>query len=235
MAQKYGPNIVKSGLILNLDATDINSYPGSGTTWYDTSGNGYTSTGGDFQVSAAGGPGFALFSGTTATIGTSSILNTDYHSIFMIIRFKEVGGNSGVNGSWSKFFGYTPSGTDRSPGVWRWPSERIIHWRYDPGNSGCDFLDYYGTGGQFALNRDYFVGVTKNGSTAIPYVNGVQVPIYSGGAVSFPKSSGSAPLYFFEGYQSGMMEIKNCLIYSKVLTSNEVTTVYNQYKTRLKI
>lgn len=35
-----GPNIVDSGLILSLDAADKNSYPGSGTTWFDVSGNG---------------------------------------------------------------------------------------------------------------------------------------------------------------------------------------------------
>jgi hypothetical protein len=31
-------SIVTDGLVLNLDATNINSYPGSGTTWTDTSG-----------------------------------------------------------------------------------------------------------------------------------------------------------------------------------------------------
>ena len=34
-----GPDIVQSGLVLDLDASDKNSYPGSGTTWYDLSGN----------------------------------------------------------------------------------------------------------------------------------------------------------------------------------------------------
>lgn len=33
-------NIVKSGLVLYLDATLKDSYPGSGTVWYDISGNG---------------------------------------------------------------------------------------------------------------------------------------------------------------------------------------------------
>lgn len=39
MAEVYGPKIIREGLILNLDAADINSYPGLGTTWYDVSGN----------------------------------------------------------------------------------------------------------------------------------------------------------------------------------------------------
>jgi hypothetical protein len=40
MALKYSPQIVTDGLVLLLDAGDINSYPRSGTTWYDVSGNG---------------------------------------------------------------------------------------------------------------------------------------------------------------------------------------------------
>jgi len=44
MAEVYGPKIVKDGLIMHLDAADINSYPGSGTTWYDLSGNGSNGT-----------------------------------------------------------------------------------------------------------------------------------------------------------------------------------------------
>lgn len=44
MAQIYGPNIVTDGLILNLDAADRNSYPGTGTTWFDLSGNGNNAT-----------------------------------------------------------------------------------------------------------------------------------------------------------------------------------------------
>jgi hypothetical protein len=39
-----GPNIVKDGLVLHLDAGSHKSYPGSGTTWYDLSGNGNNGT-----------------------------------------------------------------------------------------------------------------------------------------------------------------------------------------------
>jgi hypothetical protein len=35
-----GGDIVTSGLVMNLDAGDVSSYPGSGTTWTDLSGNG---------------------------------------------------------------------------------------------------------------------------------------------------------------------------------------------------
>jgi len=41
MAISHSPRIVRDGLVLALDAADRNSYPGSGTTWYDLSGNNY--------------------------------------------------------------------------------------------------------------------------------------------------------------------------------------------------
>lgn len=39
MALHHSPRIVTNGLVLALDAASIRSYPMSGTTWYDLSGN----------------------------------------------------------------------------------------------------------------------------------------------------------------------------------------------------
>jgi len=39
-----GPNIVRDGLVLALDAGSERSYPGTGATWNDLSGNGYDAT-----------------------------------------------------------------------------------------------------------------------------------------------------------------------------------------------
>lgn len=44
-----GPNIVRDGLVLALDAASPRSYPGSGTTWTDLSGNGN-----DFTLDSSG-------------------------------------------------------------------------------------------------------------------------------------------------------------------------------------
>jgi len=38
------PSLITEGLVLHLDAGNITSYPGSGTTWYDLSGNGNDAT-----------------------------------------------------------------------------------------------------------------------------------------------------------------------------------------------
>ena len=41
---QHNTDIVTNGLVLNLDAGDSSSYPGTGTTWYDLSGNGNNGT-----------------------------------------------------------------------------------------------------------------------------------------------------------------------------------------------
>jgi len=41
MSLSHSPKIVTNGLVLCLDAGDPKSYNGSGTTWFDRSGNGY--------------------------------------------------------------------------------------------------------------------------------------------------------------------------------------------------
>ena len=41
MSYANGPRIVTDGLVLHLDAANRKSYPGSGSTWYDLSGNNY--------------------------------------------------------------------------------------------------------------------------------------------------------------------------------------------------
>lgn len=44
MGLYHSPSIVMNGLVLCLDAGNTKSYPGSGTTWTDLSGNGITGT-----------------------------------------------------------------------------------------------------------------------------------------------------------------------------------------------
>ena len=44
MALAHSPKIITDGLVLCLDAADRKSYPGTGTAWYDRSGNGHNAT-----------------------------------------------------------------------------------------------------------------------------------------------------------------------------------------------
>jgi hypothetical protein len=44
MSLGHGASVVRDGLVLHLDAANVKSYLGSGTTWYDLSGNGNNGT-----------------------------------------------------------------------------------------------------------------------------------------------------------------------------------------------
>ena len=70
MSNKYGPRIVTDGLVLCLDAADRNSYPGSGSTWYDLSGNNHHGTLGNHTY-GTNNSGYIEFNGST----TSCTLN----------------------------------------------------------------------------------------------------------------------------------------------------------------
>lgn len=56
-------SVITSGLILNLDAAKPASYPGSGTTWTDLSGNGYNGTLNNGPTYSTLGGGSIVFDG----------------------------------------------------------------------------------------------------------------------------------------------------------------------------
>jgi len=58
-----GPDIVQDGLVLELDAADKNSYPGSGTTWRDLSGNANNGTLTNGPTFNSGNAGSIVFDG----------------------------------------------------------------------------------------------------------------------------------------------------------------------------
>jgi hypothetical protein len=218
--------VVTNGLVLLLDSTNPSSYPGSGTVWYDLSPTGLNFSGSDASfMSVRDG----LRSGNMWLSASTSILNTDTHSIFFNIRFNSTTTwPQAWEGNWQRIFGYAPAGTDRSPGVWRYPEARYLHWRYDAGNSDADFGDPVGT--NFTTNTWYYVGVTKNGGTATMYVNGVQVGTTS---VTNPKVAGNAAITLFESYTAGLANINNVQVYNRALSGSEVTQNYLASRQRL--
>ena len=76
MAFNRGPKIVTQGLVLALDAASKNSYPGSGTTWKDLSGNNNTGTLVNGPTFSSANGGSLIFNGTnqyvTDTISIAS-------------------------------------------------------------------------------------------------------------------------------------------------------------------
>lgn len=217
------PSVIRNGLVLHYDTTDPASYPGSGTTLYDLSSSSLNATGTtpiSNQMLAWNQPYLTA---------STSILNTDTHSLFFSIQI------NGVTGSWDKVFEFAPSGTDRAPGIWRFPSNRFLHWRYDPGNTGPNIGSTGSTGDttpdvEFKINTWYYVGVVKNGSSAAVYINGSPMGSMT---VTNPKTSGSAAIKLFPGYTGSTSYIKHLHIYNRALSSAEVLGNYRTIRASL--
>lgn len=64
MSFSNGPTTVTNGLVLALDAADKNSYPGSGTSWFDLSGNANNGTLTNGPTFNSGNGGSIVFDGT---------------------------------------------------------------------------------------------------------------------------------------------------------------------------
>lgn len=73
MAINYNPQIVTDGLVLCLDAANKDSYPGTGTTWYDISGN-------ERHATLVNGPTFTnLKGGSFSFDGTNDYAQADHN------------------------------------------------------------------------------------------------------------------------------------------------------------
>jgi hypothetical protein len=71
MGVAYNSSIVTNGLVLCLDAGNRKSYPGSGTTWTDLSGNGNTGTLTNGPTYSSANGGSIVFDGSNDFVQTS--------------------------------------------------------------------------------------------------------------------------------------------------------------------
>ena len=76
----HGPRIVRDGLVLCLDAANPKSYPGSGTTWYDLSGNGNHGTLTNGPTYSSDNKGSIVFDGSDDYCSTSATIQAATNS-----------------------------------------------------------------------------------------------------------------------------------------------------------
>jgi hypothetical protein len=89
MAAHSGPDVITDGLVLSVDAGNSRSYPGSGTTWFDLSGNGRNLT--LYNGTAHNAAGYFYFDGindyaqtSNNGLGTGSVIP---HTMEMWVNF----------------------------------------------------------------------------------------------------------------------------------------------------
>ena len=226
MGLAHSPRIVTDGLVLALDAANTKSYPGSGTTWTDLSGEGNNGT-----ISGAtytsGVDGYFDFDGTNDSVTIDSGIRST------VGQFVATSSNPFSISVW---FEPTTSDTDRNC---------IFSKSNGFGSSGNIYLEYSGTNLTAVIrglgNSDFYTSLSNNtwhevtlcwdGTTFKSYVNGSFVSNLNKGTASSQdvdvkignSGNGNEP---FDG------KISNVKVYTKGLTATEVAQNYNALKGR---
>jgi len=224
MSYSYGKSIVTDGLVFYVDAANDNSYPGSGGTWSglvggnDGSFNNMDNVNNPSNNYDSANGGSILFDGSNdyATIG-----------------YQMPSQSSTTTFTWNLWI-YLPSGNGNN--------DVIFGNRYGPAN--LQFIkitptnwEYYSGGGNnigYAIPTDQWVNicVVKDQGTHYYYSNNSQV-----GTRSSSTSIVSNPVFMGADAYSGVKEACNvkfalASIYSRALSSSEVTQNYNALKNR---
>jgi hypothetical protein len=212
-----------------VDAGQTASYPGSGTTWTDLSGNGknYTLTNTPTYNSILGG-GAITFAGASSQYATTAATlfnSTTFNSYTINLWAYPTGAGNfvQVNGQTTPNSAYHYSAIEISAGG----TISFGQW------TGVDTV--IGTSAQ-SFNAWYNLVITYNGTTAAAYVNGVSV-----GSTNIAWSSPGAQTFMAlmsidatnmgtSAYASG--SLGTFMVYNRGLTADEVTTNFNAQRSR---
>jgi hypothetical protein len=226
MATNYSPKIVTDGLVLALDAANTKSYPGSGTTWFDKSGNGNNGTLANGPTFDSGNGGSIVFDGVNdrVSMGIGS-------TFFPLPQFT-------IN-VWFKSFG-TVDITGTSPSLYGFTfgircivGTSALSFSVDNGSN----LSTTSTTGNIPFrNGDWYnCTMTHTGTTNSMYINGqfnVSVNRTWSGTSRWPTNDWNMGRDNNNTNQWFFGQIPQCQIYNRALTPDEILQNYNATKGR---
>ena len=209
------PPYITESLQFYVDAGLSESYSGTGTTWYDISGNSRNLTMNSLSYSSNNG-GYIIFDGshTADSVSTYSIDFTNGITVECVAKF------SGF-GSEGLFAFNTPMNSDY---INVQAQGNNIRWEVDAGSS-------FTTSGSLSSNTWYHVTCVYevSSSTARIYINGVENNTASLSRSGLIQTS-SFVLGLWDGYLNGNIALSR--MYNKVLNSTEVLQNFNATKGR---
>ena len=235
MGLSHSPKIVTNGLVLALDAANNKSYPGSGTSWNDLSGNSNTGTLTNGPTFSTGNLGSIVFDGVDDQIecGTNSSLNiSDNLSLGIWVKFNSISSSPNlIAKQWC-------SGNQFSYN-WSILSDGRMYYGFDSdGFCGSITGEYTSTNAVCTTGIWYYLNVVHTSTSINLYSNGVSIPGTLAGSYGTIYIS-SVPVRLgvyrnlsgaFAGYLSG--NIAQSVIYNRALSSKEVLQNYNATKSR---
>jgi len=218
IAQSSIPSIVTSGLVLYLDAGNPASYPGSGTTWTDLSGQGN-------NAAASGSPTYVATNGG----GFNFDSNLDYFDTTPNLR--ESYASTGLTAAaWVKAdsFPFVEGIMERSD--WGIAPGWGLYVHFSQKVNGPRFAFPSGGSPTLSTGTPYYLAFTIDVSgNAVLYVNGVQAEVRSGLIV--PTISGVSPT-IGKGTYEWPGDIYQIHMYNRDLSSAEMLSNFNATKSR---
>ena len=210
------PDIVTDGLVLNLDAANGSSYPASGTTWTDLSGNGNngTLTNGPTFDPISGGS--IAFDGTNDYVSLSNVQPGTNDFTISVWVYKNNNTSNDYVWDFGANGGTLTSGTSISGYGFRYYNTTL-------GTSS----NMYTQGTIPNVSEWYEVTITRNSGTSTMYVNGQSITSSSGDTHNISSTTlyigrhGGGTGYEHDG------RISNFKIYNRALTASEVAQNYN--------
>jgi hypothetical protein len=235
MGLNYGPSVVKSGLVLALDSTDINSYPGTGTTWYDLSGNNNHATMYYMNTPSAGNAsGFdtrTKYMMFDRHLGSS---DSTVNNVVVVPNSTSLQGVLCQNGMtidmWFRETSYVCTAFTKWNGSWELYYCSGFVFRTQ-GTGGTDIS----TGVPTSSGTWRNIIATHDGTTAKTYVNGVLISSNSN-TVTGQNTTNNISIGAYEsGIYASYGAIPVYRLYNRVLTEPEIKQNYNATKTKFKL
>jgi hypothetical protein len=223
MAIVYNRKIVTNGLVLCLDAGNSRSYPGSGTTWTDLSGNGNNGTLTNGPTYNSGNGGSLVFDGTNDYVDSTSI-SSQFTTNITVEAWIYL---SAYPSDWVRIVGTGGNSGNRTFGLWYYGPTRELLWqRYGAGDPFIQPASPLLSTGVW-----YYVAATTSGSSHVLYLNGSSIGTAT---ASGPWSASNETITIgfagFHTYHNGRMS--NIKLYNKALTAAEIQQNYNALKGR---
>ena len=231
MAFGNGPRIVTSGLVLALDASDKNSYPGSGTVWSDLSGNNKNGTLINSPTFNSANGGSIVTNGTNqySDFGDlSSFINTTTITFSVWLKWSATGVNKTILGNEPNY----PSQILSNPVGFGLRQRSANNYWLSLGANAPAMIDYTPT---ITTSNWHNVLVTLNGTTATFYINGNSVSSAAcnytvGSTISFQIGRNSVAATEYWGGNMASFQL-----YSRALSTIEITQNYNATKSRFNL
>ena len=237
---KNTPPIVTNGLVIYLDAGSSQSYPGSGTTWQDLSGNNYSaSMSGSVPYSASAQPPYFSYSGGTYDFQGSNNLTSSVVNEVTIISVATIRDLTQRSVLFSKYQATGIPGYSLEVGTATslWTNTMRF---YCSGISGGGF-DLRGTI-QLTNNKPYMFAVvySKTNNTALMYYNNILMPYTSVGTIAtngtdWSQGAINYAIGSLRPTQPGTpayMSQYNTIVYNRFLSAQEIAQNYNALKSR---